>query len=154
MRALPTLEVVPPEVEDLLTWLAAERGRSANTLAAYRRDLRRYAAWLQEHLPSGTYRGWVAEADGTVVAGAGLTQLTWPPGPREFSGRLPIVYNVYTEPAHRRRGLARALMETVHVWCRDAGYSVVGLAASTYGRALYESLGYRASPSPYMFLTL
>jgi integrase/recombinase XerD len=35
-------------VEDLLTWLAAERGRSTNTLAAYRRDLRRYAAWLGE----------------------------------------------------------------------------------------------------------
>jgi integrase/recombinase XerD len=42
------LEVVPREVEDLLTWLAAERGRSTNTLAAYRRDLRRYAAWLGE----------------------------------------------------------------------------------------------------------
>jgi integrase/recombinase XerD len=36
----------PLEVEELLTWLAAERGRSANTIAAYRRDLRRYATWL------------------------------------------------------------------------------------------------------------
>jgi GNAT superfamily N-acetyltransferase len=113
-----------------------------------------FGTWLGQHLPSGTYRGWVAEANGEVVAGAGITQLTWPPGPHEFSGRLPIVYNVYTEPMHRRRGLARALMETVHAWCRDAGYSAVGLAASTYGRGLYEALGYRESPSPYMFLTL
>ena len=29
-----------------LTWLAAEKGRSANTLAAYRRDLNGYWAWL------------------------------------------------------------------------------------------------------------
>ena len=36
----------PPEAEDLLLWLAAERGRSPNTLTAYRRDLRTYAAWL------------------------------------------------------------------------------------------------------------
>jgi integrase/recombinase XerD len=36
----------PPEAEDLLLWLAAERGRAANTLSAYRRDLRSYAAWL------------------------------------------------------------------------------------------------------------
>lgn len=28
-------------------WLSAERGRSANTLVAYRRDLRAYVAWLQ-----------------------------------------------------------------------------------------------------------
>jgi integrase/recombinase XerD len=37
---------VPLEVEELLTWLAAEKGRSRNTIAAYRRDLRRYTAWL------------------------------------------------------------------------------------------------------------
>ena len=29
-------------------WLSAERGRSPNTIAAYRRDLRRYAGWLRE----------------------------------------------------------------------------------------------------------
>jgi integrase/recombinase XerD len=36
----------PLEVEDLLMWLSAERGRAAGTIAAYRRDLRRYATWL------------------------------------------------------------------------------------------------------------
>jgi integrase/recombinase XerD len=34
------------EAEDFLVWLAAERGRSANTVAAYRRDLAAYQAWL------------------------------------------------------------------------------------------------------------
>lgn len=33
--------------EEFLSWLAVERGRSANTLAAYRRDLRAYEAWLR-----------------------------------------------------------------------------------------------------------
>jgi len=37
---------LPPEVEDLLTWLRVERGRSSNTLAAYRRDLEAYVDWL------------------------------------------------------------------------------------------------------------
>ncbi|NLD77416.1 MAG: site-specific tyrosine recombinase XerD [Acidimicrobiales bacterium] len=37
---------MPPEVEDLLTWLRVERGRSSNTLAAYRRDLEAYVDWL------------------------------------------------------------------------------------------------------------
>lgn len=37
---------LPLEVEEFLVWLASERGRSRNTLAAYRRDLRRYQAWL------------------------------------------------------------------------------------------------------------
>jgi len=39
---------MPLEVEDLLMWLAAERGRSPNTISAYRRDLRRYTEWLRE----------------------------------------------------------------------------------------------------------
>lgn len=39
---------VPIEVEELLTWLAVEKGRSPNTLSAYRRDLRAYIAWLDE----------------------------------------------------------------------------------------------------------
>jgi integrase/recombinase XerD len=38
--------VLPLEASDFLTWLAAERGRSQNTLAAYRRDLQAYCAWL------------------------------------------------------------------------------------------------------------
>ncbi len=40
--------LLPLDVEDFLTWLAAERGRSRNTLAAYRRDLLSYWAWLTE----------------------------------------------------------------------------------------------------------
>lgn len=38
--------VLPLDVEEFLTWLAAERGRSPNTLAAYRRDLVAYCRWL------------------------------------------------------------------------------------------------------------
>jgi integrase/recombinase XerD len=41
-------EPVPLEVEDLLMWLSAERGRAPNTIAAYRRDLRSYISWLRE----------------------------------------------------------------------------------------------------------
>lgn len=37
---------VPIEVEEYLAWLVAERGRSANTVASYRRDLVVYVEWL------------------------------------------------------------------------------------------------------------
>ncbi|NLA36626.1 MAG: tyrosine recombinase XerD [Actinobacteria bacterium] len=35
-------------IEPFLVWLTVERGRAANTLAAYRRDLNDYEAWLAE----------------------------------------------------------------------------------------------------------
>lgn len=37
---------LPIEVEEFLVWMASERGRSRNTIQAYRRDLRQYQAWL------------------------------------------------------------------------------------------------------------
>jgi integrase/recombinase XerD len=37
---------LPIEAEEFLTWLAVERGRSANTLASYRRDLLAYTGHL------------------------------------------------------------------------------------------------------------
>ena len=37
---------VPLEVEEFLSWMVTERGRSANTLSAYRRDIQGYWSWL------------------------------------------------------------------------------------------------------------
>ncbi len=43
---MATTLALPMPAEEFLTWLAVERGRSVNTLAAYRRDLHGYTAWL------------------------------------------------------------------------------------------------------------
>lgn len=40
---------LPLAAEEFLSWMAGERGRSVNTLAAYRRDLTGYVVWLHEH---------------------------------------------------------------------------------------------------------
>ena len=40
------MTALPLEAEEHLAWLAGERGRSANTLSAYRRDLAQYVSWL------------------------------------------------------------------------------------------------------------
>lgn len=45
-EVVDTVDDLPLEVEEFLVWMETERGRSRNTLAAYRRDLRSYQAWL------------------------------------------------------------------------------------------------------------
>jgi GNAT superfamily N-acetyltransferase len=109
--------------------------------------------WLLKRMPAGDYRAWVCVApSGDIAAGAGITLLIWPPGPSAISGeRVAFVYNVYTEPAHRKRGLARRLMDTVHTWCRENGVGAVGLNAAPDARHLYESQGYQPAPSPMMW---
>jgi integrase/recombinase XerD len=51
---------LPLDAEEFLTWLSAERGRSANTLSAYRRDLRTFNRWLVDR---GCSLDQVAEGD-------------------------------------------------------------------------------------------
>ena len=52
--------------EELLSWLAVEKGRSANTLAAYRRDLRAYESWLRQR--AGASHLELADVDEGAVA--------------------------------------------------------------------------------------
>jgi len=104
--------------------------------------------WLEE----GVYRGFLVERDGAVVAGGGIIVSAWLPSAADPQARRATILNVYTEPEHRRQGLARALMEAMLGWCRDQGFRAVTLDASEDGRALYESMGFR--PTPQMRLDL
>jgi GNAT superfamily N-acetyltransferase len=118
-----------------------------------------FRAWLSETMPSGQYVAWVVEhasatAGARIVAGGGATIIPWPPGPRYPGRQLAFVYNVYTEPAHRGQGLARRVMDAIHAYCRAARIRSVALNASAYGQPLYESMGYRVTSSPMMFLSL
>lgn len=63
---------LPIEVEEFLSWMVAEKGRSANTVAAYRRDLGAYCDWLS--------------AAGTTVLDVGHAQLVDFVGARRASG--------------------------------------------------------------------
>jgi integrase/recombinase XerD len=56
-------EVLPLEVEEWLSWLSVERGRASSTLAAYRRDARRWCRWL-----NGRGLGLDAASDGDIEA--------------------------------------------------------------------------------------
>ena len=111
------------------------------------RDAARIAAltraYLAEALPRAEYRGWMAETDGAVIAGGGLLTRRMLPRPENpAGGEEAYVLNVYTEAAHRRRGVARALMDVMLGWCRDRDISRVLLHASDEGRPLYETLGF------------
>ena len=108
--------------------------------AAFRRHLR--AA-----LPRGGYVAWVAETGGEVVAGAGVVPRRLLPRPGVPRGGVEAyLLNVFTEEAHRRRGLARRLVKAVLAWARREGAAIVSLHASDMGRSVYEGLGFVPNP--------
>lgn len=111
-----------------------------------------FRKWIAETMPKGSFRAWLVEDErGAIVAGGGITIIPWPPGPHYLHDRLAFAYNVYTDPAHRRRGIGRMIMDAIHDWCRQNGIGTVGLNTSAEARSLYESMGYRVTPNPMMF---
>jgi GNAT superfamily N-acetyltransferase len=108
-------------------------------------------SWLRHAIPAKTYQGWIAVADeGQVAAGGGLIVIPWPPGPMSMDPRCGFIFNVYTEPAHRKQGLGRRLMDAMHDWCRSEGIERVVLNASAFGKPLYEAMGYVETAEPMM----
>lgn len=104
----------------------------------------KFLPWVEAKMVSGDYLAWLAlTAGGVVVAGSGLWLMDWPAHMVGSSPRRGNILNVYTEPAFRRRGLARSLMEAALDWCRANEIDFVILHASAEGRALYESLGFQ-----------
>jgi GNAT superfamily N-acetyltransferase len=112
------------------------------------------AAWYAVSLPSGIYRGWMAERGADIVGGGGMIVMPWSPGPSRLDPRMAWVYNVFVEPSHRGHGVARRLMEAMHAWCRQAGVGRLALNATEAGARIYRDLGYTGTPEPMMRLDL
>ena len=104
-----------------------------------------FTVWVRERLERNVYLGWFVMDGETVVAGAGLWLMDWPPHIIGAKAQRGNILNVYTQPAYRRRGLARQLMNVILDWCQANGVETVILHASNEGRALYESLGFKAT---------
>ena len=98
---------------------------------------------LPQAMADGSFRAWLAEADGRVVAGGGVFVTSWLSHPYDLLCRKATVLNVYTDVEYRRRGIARKLMEAILAWCRSQGLADVFLHASPEGRLLYEQLGFQ-----------
>jgi GNAT superfamily N-acetyltransferase len=112
-----------------------------------------FRPWLTEKMARDEYRSWFAIAqDGSVAAGAGLWLMSWPPGLYASEPWRGNILNVYTEHAHRRRGLARRLVTAAADWCGAQGIHVVILHASDEGRPLYEALGFHPTSELRLFL--
>lgn len=141
-----TIDVLPDDVEDYLTHLAIEKGRAANTLTAYRRDLGRYVGFLgttpvtsasPEHVRDFSR---TLQADGlartsvnrTITAVRGMHRYLFAEGVTTSDPTADL------EPARLPKGLPKAISENDVVRLIDA---VDGTdALSIRDRAILEVL--------------
>ncbi len=86
----------------------------------------------------------LAEEDGDVL-GSAVCQRHLSPYPEVLQPEIRsfgYVWSVFVQPAHRRRGIARALMERAMTYLREVGCTTVVLHSSDAGVPLYESIGF------------
>ena len=101
-----------------------------------------FLEWLVPRIGDGSYFGWFAEEAGQVVSGLGMMTLDWPPHPLHLEPLRGYILNVYTEPSHRGRGLARQLTERAMQEARARKLSLTILHATEMGKPLYAKLGF------------
>ncbi len=107
-------------------------------LGAARQDIR-------AEIERGAHIAFLAEADGAVVACAILIWWTMLPSLTELHRKRGYVSSVYTEPAWRRRGVARRLMEQLLARAQEMGVTRLILWPSDMGRPLYLDQGFEPS---------
>lgn len=136
-----TVADIPALVRMRLGYLTADYGTLSKDQV---RDLEfEVPAYLTYHLGK-TLHAFVARDEDTndIVACAWLLLVEKPPSPRFPHGHTGVLFNVYTDPGHRRRGLARLVMERLIADARARALDVIELHATEDGYPLYRSLGF------------
>ena len=140
------LTIRPASVADVETILHHRRSMFAEmgdgTEAELDAMVESARTFIKAALQDGSYRAWLVEADGRVVSGGGVALVPYQPTPLDPEARRAYVLNMYTEPSHRRRGLAKLVLEAIVSFCRAQGLKAVLLHASDAGRPLYLQMGF------------
>lgn len=133
-------ECVAELIELRMAYLEADFGELApNDEASIRVALPSY---FERHLERDL-TAFVARAENGRIASVALLLVSEKPAnPRFVNGHIGTVFNVYTVPEYRRRGLASKVMAELVAYARDEGLDLVELNATDEGYPLYRSLGF------------
>lgn len=100
-------------------------------------------AYYEKHMTDESFVSWIALSGDEMVATSGLSFVERPPTYGNPGGKIGILSSMYTHPAYRRRGLAKALLGKVVQEARARGCGGVQITASEMGVLLYEDFGFR-----------
>lgn len=105
-------------------------------------------AFLRDRAGAGRLHSWLAaEAhDGPAVGLVSVLVTDAPPLPEELRSIEGYVVNMFVEPASRRRGHARGLLDAVVAAAPALGLRRLWLHSTDDGRPLYEASGFSSDP--------
>lgn len=122
--------------------LAMFRTMKVGTEEGLSRMAEAFRPQLRTWLHTGQCRGFIVEEDGRAVASVLLLMRDAIPTPVTPLSVRGYLFNIYTEPAHRRRGLAARLTDAVLDLARELGLEILEVHASLEAEGLYQRLGF------------
>jgi GNAT superfamily N-acetyltransferase len=103
-----------------------------------------YRDWLAGALATDAYLGWLAEVGDEVVGSIGLWLIPWPFHPKHPTNAVRgYISNMWVEPAHRRKGISRLMLDAAVAEARARGVTWMMLHATDAGRPAYEAMGWQ-----------
>lgn len=149
-RPNPRADIRPAATDDVdlvvqrrLAFLADVR---ATTVDSFDPDFIAATRRFVARTHTSTLHTWLAESEGECVGVISLVTSDAPPRPEEWRETDGYVVNVHVDAAHRRRGIARRLLEECLAGAAARGVRRVSLHTTDDGRPLYEQAGFAEEP--------
>ena len=98
--------------------------------------------YYKRHMADGTFVSWLAIDDGEIVGTSGMSFVEKPPYFSCPTGRIGLLSSMFTDPGHRRMGIAKELLSRVVEEARNYGCGCVQITASDMGVLLYTDFGF------------
>lgn len=117
-----------------------------------------YGKWLLARMRRGTLTAFVVQElrpdgkRGAVLASGAVWIQDVQPRPGHPQTMWGYILSLYTEPAARHQGLARAILDACIEHAREAGCTRCCLHASDAGRPLYERMGFERTAEMWLDL--
>lgn len=109
-------------------------------------------SYYTRHLEDQTFSAWLAVDEEAIVGTCGLSVVEKPPYYANPTGRIGLLSSVYTLKSHRRRGIARGLLEHIMDEANSAGCGAVQITAPDMGTLLYADYGFKRNENFMQFV--
>lgn len=98
--------------------------------------------YYDRHMSDGTFVSWIATENNNIIGTSGMSIVEKPPYFGCPSGKIGLLSSMYTNPAYRRKGIAKELLDRVVDEARQKGCGTVQITASDMGVKLYTAYGF------------
>ncbi len=98
--------------------------------------------YYDRHMADGTFVSWLAMDGDKIVGTSGMSFVEKPPYFGCPSGKIGLLSSMFTDPAYRRRGIAKELLSRVVDEAKAFGCGTVQITASDMGVLLYTDFGF------------